>query len=99
MQNDDINPLADKREKPNSNSGQVNNRVRCSINCDQVAWLLDIADRYLPKSIYPHVSQEREMMKYAMLYEIMEIVDLYFADDNARWNGTPNPARKYNDES
>ena len=63
------------------------------ITCDQVAWLLDIADRYLPKSKHVSVSREREMMKYGMLYEIMEIMDLYFEDDNARKNGTPADAR------
>jgi hypothetical protein len=69
-----------------------------SINCDQVAWLLDIADRYIPKDDYPRISRQREMKKYGMLYEIMEIARLKFEDDQARWNGTPNEARPYNDE-
>ena len=68
------------------------------ISCDQVAWLLAIADRYIPKDNYPNISQQREMKKYAMLYEIMEIADLRFADDSARWNGTPNQARNYSDK-
>ena len=71
---------------------------RHEISCDQVAWLLDIADRYIPKDNYPNISQQREMKKYAMLYEIMEIADLTFADDSARWNGTPNQARNYSDK-
>ena len=65
------------------------------ISCDQVAWLLDMADRYLPQTRYPAVSQQRQMLKYAMLYEIMEIAGLQFKDGSARWNGTPNPARDY----
>jgi len=65
------------------------------ISCDQVVWLLDIANRYLPQDRHPAVSQQREMMRYAMLYEIMEIAGLEFEDDSARWNGTPNQARRY----
>jgi len=65
------------------------------INCDQVAWILDIAERYLPNKINVGVSQQREMQKYAMLYEIMEVANLKFENDEARWNGTPNQARLY----
>ena len=67
------------------------------INCDQVSWLLSIFDRYLPPSKYQRISQEREMMKYGMLYEVMDIANLEFEDDSARWNGTPNQARDYGD--
>jgi hypothetical protein len=63
------------------------------INCDQVAWLLDIFGRYLPKDEFPRVSQQREMKKYGMLYEVMEIANLEFEDASAQWNGTPNTAR------
>ncbi len=73
--------------------------MKSTINSDQVAWLLSIFDRYLPRNRYPSISREREMMKYAMLYEVMEIAHLKFLDDNARWNGTPNEARNYPDES
>jgi hypothetical protein len=70
-----------------------------SISCDQVSWLLDIADRYIPKDmVRPSVSRQREMLKYGMLYEIMEIADLKFEDGSARWNGTPNEARNYDAE-
>jgi hypothetical protein len=69
------------------------------ISCDQVSWLLDIADRYIPKdNKNPRVSRQRDMLKYGMLYEIMEIADLKFMDDSARWNGTPNEARNYREE-
>lgn len=68
------------------------------IGCDQVTWLLDIASRYIPQDNLPRISRRRNMMKYAMLYEIMEIADLDFADDNARRNGTPNEAILYGDE-
>jgi hypothetical protein len=67
------------------------------ISCDQVAWLLDIFDRALPHSKFPQISREREMKKYGMLYEVMEIAGLSFMDDAARWNGTPNDARKHTD--
>ena len=65
------------------------------INCDQVAWLLDIFDRYLPPSKHPGISREREMMKYGMLYEVMEIAYLRFEDESALHNGTPHEARLY----
>ena len=63
------------------------------INCDQVAWLLDIANRYIDKDKFPAVSQQREMKKYAMLYEIMDIANLKFADKKALYNATPYQAR------
>lgn len=65
------------------------------ISCDQVAWLLDVFDRYLPKDSHPSISREREMKQYGMLYEVMECANLAFADDSARWNGTPHEARNY----
>lgn len=65
------------------------------INCDQVSWLLNIADRYISNPGVPGACRQRELKKYAMLYEIMDIARLDFADDSARWNGTPNSARKY----
>ena len=68
------------------------------INCDQVHWILSIFDRYLPTDDHPRVSQEREMKKYAMLYELMDVAKLCFTDDSARWNGTPNQARPYEKE-
>ncbi len=63
------------------------------ISCDQVAWLMDIFERYLPANNHPRVSVEREMMQYGMLYEVMDIAGLQFADDAARLNGTPPSAR------
>lgn len=84
-----------------SSSGSRQERVvmRQPITCDQVAWLLDIADRYLPPQKTPRVCQQRELQKYAMLYEIMDIAGLRFADDSARLNGTPNQARKYDKDA
>jgi len=69
------------------------------ITCDQVVWLLNIFDRYLPPSKHVVASKEREMMKYGMLYEVMDIAGLEFEDDAARSNGTPHECRKYPDES
>lgn len=65
------------------------------INCDQVAWLLDVFHRHLPPSEWPRVSREREMRRYAMLYEVMEVAGLCFQDASARHNGTPPEARHY----
>lgn len=66
---------------------------RRNLNCDQVAWILDIFGRYLPPYDLPAVSQLREMTKYAMLYELMEVANLRFEDRLARYNGTPWTAR------
>jgi hypothetical protein len=66
---------------------------KMSITCDQVAWLKDIADRYIPRDDYPTISRQREMKKYAMLYEIMEVVGLVFEDGGAINNGTPQEVR------
>lgn len=94
------NKFDNKEEKTmdRNDSGQTKRTNGRGLNCDQVAWLLDIAERHLPKQINPAVCQQREMQKYAMLYEIMEVADLRFEDDSARWNGTPNQARDYGSE-
>ena len=83
---------------PTNKESVVKRVVIRGLNCDQVAWLLDIAERHLPKQTTPRVCQQREMQKYSMLYEIMEVANLQFEDDRARWNGTPNQARNYDDE-
>jgi len=67
------------------------------ISCDQVAWLLDIFNRYLPQDNFPRVSQQREMLKYGMLYEVMDILYLGFEDEAAIHNGTPVKARSLYD--
>ena len=72
--------------------------VGTPISCDQVSWLLAIFDRYLPHDPHPSICRKREMMKYAMLYEVMEIAQLSFADKSAIWNGTPNDARFYDED-
>lgn len=69
-----------------------------SINCDQVHWLLQAIDRVIPPSPDQRVSRQREMRKFACLYEIMEVAELKFADKSARWNGTPNDARDYDNK-
>jgi hypothetical protein len=63
------------------------------ITCDQVAWMLSAINRYLPSSEHPAVSRAREMKSYGLLYEIMEVAGLEFADQAARYNGTPRDAR------
>lgn len=69
------------------------------ISCDEVAWMLDVFERYLPKDpTAKRVSCQREMKKYGMLYEIMDVANMRYADESARWNGTPHQARKYPDK-
>lgn len=88
-------PIQNESEAGGRAASAVERLIIRTIGCDQVAWLLDIAERHLPKQTNPRVCQQREMQKYAMLYEIMEIAGLEFEDDSARWNGTPNQARDY----
>ena len=76
----------------------VNALVKSSarrLNCDQVAWMLDAIDRYLPPNSNDVLgcSQQREMQKYGLLYEIMDAANLVFGDSSAQANGTPFPAR------
>jgi hypothetical protein len=88
--------LKDKEASVGSlTSAPTLNKGGHAITCDQVTHLMDIFDRYLPASKHVRVSQEREMLQYGMLYEVMEVARLRFEDENARWNGTPNPARDY----
>lgn len=65
------------------------------INCDQVAWMLNAIERYLPPTQHPRVSRAREMQKYALLYELMEVAHLYFEDASAQHNGTPSDVRRF----
>lgn len=64
------------------------------INCDQVVWMLNAIKRVITPQQHPRVSRHDEMKAYACLYEVMEVANLKFQDDSARWNGTPNDARK-----
>ena len=65
------------------------------INCDQVAWMLNAIERYLPPTQHPRVCRAREMQKYALLYELMEVAHLYFEDASAQHNGTPGDVRRF----
>jgi hypothetical protein len=58
------------------------------INCDQVAWLGDILDRHAAAVLDARVriSRGREAAKLAAILEIMEIVNVGFADNTARGN-------------
>lgn len=68
---------------------------RKGITCDQVAWMLNAINRYLPPNNYPAVSRSREMQSYALLYELMEVAGLKFADELAQRNGTPPDVRHF----
>lgn len=59
------------------------------INCDQVAWMLAAIGRYLPQRDTVRVSRARDLQQYALLYELMDVAELHFADDLAARNGTP----------
>lgn len=63
--------------------------MKTVINCDQVALLMDIFNRYLPRSKFPSVSQQRDMMMFGMLYETMDILNLELEDKLAVNNATP----------
>lgn len=65
------------------------------INCDQVSWILTAIDRYLPQLNHPGVSRAREMQKFALLYEFMEVANLCFSDNRAKINGTPPDSQRF----
>lgn len=65
------------------------------LTCDQVAWMTAAIDRYLPRQNHPDVSRAREMQKFALLYELMEVAHLYFQDASAQHNGTPPDVRRF----
>lgn len=74
----------------NEETGTENGR---EITCDQVAWLLNAFERYLPEYHHPAISRYREMQVYGLLYEAMEAANLKFSDDAARNNATPGDVR------
>lgn len=57
--------------------------------------MLNAIERYLTRNDHPAVSRAREMQKYALLYELMEVAYLYFEDANAQHNGTPHDVRRF----
>lgn len=72
--------------------------VNGKITCDQVVWILQMAGRYLPDNKDRlGIDKQRDMKRYAMLYEIMDILGLVFADSDAIKNATPMPVRTYED--
>lgn len=60
-----------------------------TISCDQVSWILETIDRYIPKDNLPRVSQQRHMKCFAMLYEFMDNAGLEFEDEKALYNAEP----------
>lgn len=63
------------------------------INCDQVSHIENTLSRYITTKHNLVISREREMMIYACMYEIIEILNLEFEDDAARNNATPRDVR------
>ena len=89
-------------EKPQAENNAAGGQSRSTVmlgarplNCDQVAWMLNAIERYLPATNHPRVSRAREMQKYALLYELMEVAHLYFEDASAQHNGTPPDVRRF----
>jgi hypothetical protein len=69
------------------------------LSCDQVAHISDVFDRYRAQCLIGNVgiSRARETAKLAAILELMELLGLEFADDNARGNavaGMPELRRK-----
>ena len=76
--------------EPCENTASTDSPVMRHLNCDQVAWILAAIDRYLPPDKHhPSVSQNRDMQKHGLLYEIMDVADLSFLDNAAIENATP----------
>jgi len=73
----------------------IHEQGRRPINCDQVSWLLTSIESYIPDKNGRGCSREREMKKYALLYEIMDLANLHFEDDAAQRNGTPPDVRRF----
>lgn len=73
--------------------------MKTPLDCDQVSWMLSAIGRYLPRQDAPQVSRARELQKYALLYEIMEVAGLVFADDAAAHNGTPSDVSMLREKS
>ena len=89
-------------EKPQAENNAAGGQSRSTVmlgarplNCDQVAWMLNAIERYLPATNHPRVSRAREMQKYALLYELMEVAHLHFEDASAQHNGTPPDVRRF----
>jgi len=77
-------------------AGNIRGRINLiHLSADQIAWLMDVAKRYIPDDGLPSISRQTEMKRYAMLYEVMEIVGAGFQDDSARFNATPPDIREY----
>jgi hypothetical protein len=68
-----------------------------TLDCDQVAWLLDILERYDKvmrlSATFPSVSRLSEMAKYAAILEIAEQIHMGF-DEDAKYNISPMEFRR-----
>lgn len=69
---------------------------KCSrvLNCDEMAWLLDVFHRYdyIKKGGFASISRMLEFRKCSAILEIMEILNLEM-DEEARHNLTPGELR------
>lgn len=75
-------------------------KPKTPISCDTVAWLLASLRRLseIQAKNYPSISRIKELAVYATLYEVMELLWLDFANDDARLNATPQQVRKVENE-
>ena len=67
--------------------------MRRTISCDQVVWLQNALERYINVHEKPAVSRKESMKIYACMYEIIEVLNLRFEDERARFNATPPDVR------
>lgn len=77
--------------KPNTtleSIGANTKPVKTKINCDQVAWLIGVLDRYaeVVRTPKPAISRADKGAKTAAILEIMDILYLDFLDRSARHN-------------
>jgi len=81
--------------------GKEMNGVECSggntkappvktLNCDEVAWVLDILERYKKAATlhFPSISRLPEMAKYSAILELMELLNMDM-DESAKYNVSP----------
>jgi len=62
--------------------------LKVKINCDQVAWIDAIFDRFAEaiRKNYPSISRLKDVVRVAAVLELMEILHLEFEDKSAAGN-------------
>lgn len=77
----------------------MENTLRKTTNCDNVAWIKDALERYRKAVLlaqgFPSISRLNELAKYAAVLEICELV-CQPLDEDAKYNITPEEFRRPN---